>query len=150
MKMIRLSTLAISLSLSLAVVGEVFAQEKPSASGGGVRIEKTILCRKVEHIFEPAKSLKPNDTFALVVYSSEAKVGTRVRAVWTLVHAGRLENMKLLENKTELTEDAIKGVKEPNRFNFGLEHDTPYPPGDYKIEIYLNDELAKSVAFQVK
>jgi hypothetical protein len=150
MKMIRLSTLALSLSLSLAIVGAVFAQEKPSASGGATKIEKTILCRKVEHIFEPAKSFKPNDTFALVVYLSEAKVGTRVRAVWTLVHAGRLENMKLLENKMELTEDAIKGVKEPNRFNFGLEHDAPYPPGDYKIEIYLNDELAKSVAFQVK
>lgn len=147
MKMIRL---VISLSLSLAFVGAVRAQEKPSASGGAAKIEKTILCRKVEHIFEPAKSFKPNDTFALVVYLSEAKVGTRVRAVWTLVHAGRLENMKLLENKMELTEDAIKGVKEPNRFNFGLEHDTPYPPGDYKIEIYLNDELAKSVEFKVK
>src|SRR4029077_19182665 len=97
MKMIRLSTLVSWVSLSLAFVGAVLAQEKPSASGGAVKIEKTILCRKVGHIFEPAKSFTPNDTFALVVYLNEAKIGTHVRAVWTLVHAGRLENMKLLE-----------------------------------------------------
>jgi hypothetical protein len=151
--MIRLLGLVVSLSLSLAFNSALLAKEKDehaSASDRDVKIEKTILCRKVEHTFEPAKSFKPNDTFALVVYLSEAKVGMRVRAAWTLVHAGRLENIKLLEKKMELTEDAIKSVKEPNRFNFGLEHDDPYRPGDYKIEIYVNDELVKTVEFQVK
>ena len=153
MKMIRLSTLVISLSLLLAFVSAVLAREKDqdaSASGGDVKIEKTILCRKVEHTFEPIKSFKPDDTFALLVYLSEAKVGTRVKAVWTLIDAGGMKNTKLLEKKIELTADAIKSVKEPNRLNFGLEHDDPYPAGNYKTEIYLNDELAKTVEFKIK
>ena len=31
-----------------------------------------------------------------------------------------------------------------------LTHDDPFPAGDYKAEIYLNDELVKTVEFKVK
>jgi len=41
-------------------------------------------------------------------------------------------------------------VEEPNRINFSLTHDAPFPAGDYKTEIYLNDELVKTVEFKVK
>jgi hypothetical protein len=68
----------------------------------------------------------------------------------SLVEAGGLKNTTLLEKKIELTADAIKSVKEPNRLNFGLEHDDPYPAGNYKVEIYLNGDLAKTVEFKIK
>jgi outer membrane usher protein FimD/PapC len=61
-----------------------------------------------------------------------------------------MQDKKLLEKKIELTPDAIKGVKEANRINFSLTHDNPYPAGDYKVEIYLNGELAKTVEFKIK
>ena len=43
----------------------------------------------------------------------------------------------------------FKGAKEPSRVNFTLTHDNPYPAGDYKIDIYLNDELAETVEFKI-
>ena len=67
-----------------------------------------------------------------------------------IVDAGETHDTKLLEKKIELTEEEIKDVKEANRINFSLTHDDPYPTGDYKFEIYLNDELAKTVEFKIK
>ena len=81
---------------------------------------------------------------------NEAKIGTRLKAIWTIVNAGGMHNKKLLEKRIELTEEEIEGVKEANRINFSLTHDDPYPTGDYKFEIYLNDELAKTVEFKIK
>ncbi|HEV3147533.1 MAG TPA: hypothetical protein VGZ24_02705, partial [Chthoniobacterales bacterium] len=70
--------------------------------------------------------------------------------VWTIVDAGDMQDKKLLEKKIELTAEAIEGVKEANRINFSLSHDDPYPAGDYKVDIYLNGELAKTVEFRIK
>jgi hypothetical protein len=81
---------------------------------------------------------------------SQAKVGTRLKAIWTIVNAGGMENKKILEKNIEITEDAIKGVEEPNQINFSLVPDQPFPAGDYKVEIYLNGELANTVEFKIK
>jgi hypothetical protein len=56
---------------------------------------------------------------------------------------------KILEKNIEITLEAIKGVEEPNRINFNLTHDDLYR-GDYKTEIYLNGELAKTVQFKIE
>jgi outer membrane usher protein FimD/PapC len=152
MKMIRLSTFAIVAALSLAFTSALLAKEKDedeSASGEDVKIEKAVLAREDTDKFEPVESFKPNDTFAVLVFLNEAKIGTRLRAVWTIVDAGETHDTMLLEKKIELTEEEIKDVKEANRINFSLTHDDPYPPGDYKFEIYLNGELAKTIEFKI-
>ncbi len=110
----------------------------------------TVLAREVEDRFESVKSFKSDDTFAVLVFLSEPEIGTHVKAIWTIVDAGGMENKKILEKAVELTPEAIEGVKEPNRINFSLTHDDPFPTGDYKTEIYLNGELAKTVEFKVK
>ena len=117
---------------------------------GNVRIETTALVRKTSDKFEPVKSFKPDDTFAVLVFLSEPKTGTKVKAVWTVVDAGGMEDKQLLVKKIELTPEAVEGVKEANRINFSLSHDDPYPAGDYKVDIYLNGELAKTVEFTIK
>jgi hypothetical protein len=63
---------------------------------------------------------------------------------------GMENNQKILEKNIEITSEAIKGVEEPNRINFSLTHNDPFPTGDYKTEIYLNGELAKTVEFTIK
>jgi hypothetical protein len=85
------------------------------------------------------------------VFLNEAKIGTRLKAIWILVDAGGMENnQKILEKNIEITPEATKGVKEPNRINFNLTHDDLYPTGDYKTEIYLNGKLAKTVEFKIE
>ena len=153
MKFTTLSAYLITCSLSLAFTSTVLAKEKDEdadESESEVTIEKTVLAREVEHKYEPVKSFAADDTFAVLVFLSEAKVGTKLKAVWTIVDAGGHEDEKILEKKLELTADAIKGVEEANRINFSLSHDKPYPTGDYKVDIYLNGELEKTVEFKIK
>jgi hypothetical protein len=153
MKMTTLSAFLIGCSLSLALDHSAIAKENDEDaddSESEVAIEKTVLAREVEDRFEPVKSFKFDDTFAVLVFLSEPKIGTRLKAIWTIIDAGPMANKKILEKKNEITSDAIKGVEEPNRINFSLTHDDPFPTGDYKTEIYLNDELVKTVEFNVK
>jgi hypothetical protein len=153
MKLTTLSAFLIGCSLSLALGHSAIGKEEDADaddSESEVTIEKTVLAREVEDRFEPMKSFKSDDTFAVLVFLSEPKIGTRLKAIWTIVDAGGMEDKKILEKKIEITADAIKGVEEPNRINFSLTHDDPFPAGDYKTEIYLNDELVKTVEFKVK
>jgi hypothetical protein len=153
MKFTTLSAYLIALSLSLAFTSTTLGKEKDEdedESDNDVTIEKTVLARETGDGFDPVKSFKPDDTFAVLVFLSEAKVGTKLKAVWTIVDAGGQQDKKILEKKIELTAEAIEGVKEANRVNFTMTHDNPFPAGDYKAEIYLNGELAKTVPFKVK
>ena len=153
MKFTKLPAFLIACSLSLAFTSATLGKEKDEDaddSDTDVTIEKTVLAKKTDNGFDPVKSFKPNDTFAVLVFLSEAKVGTKLKAVWTIVDAGGVQDKKIMEKKIELTEDAIKGVEEANRINFSLAPDDPFPTGDYKVDIYLNGELAKTVPFTIK
>ena len=66
------------------------------------------------------------------------------------VDAGSRENKKILEKEITLNAETLKGVKEKDPVDFTLSHDNPYPKGDYKIDIYLNGELADTVEFTIQ
>lgn len=153
MKFTTLSAYLIACSLSLAFTSATLGKEKDEdadESDSEVTIEKTVLAKKTEDGFDPVKSFKSDDTFAVLVFLSEAKIGTKLKAVWTLVDAGGKQDQEILEKKVELTPEAIEGVKEANRINFSLAPNEPFPTGDYKVEIYLNGDLAKTVPFKIK
>ena len=153
MKFNTLSAYLIACSLSLAFASATLGKEKDEDeddSDSEVTIEKTVLAKETKDGFDPVKSFKPDDTFAVLVFLSEAKIGTKLKAVWTLVDAGGKQDQKILEKKIELTAEVVEGVKEANRVNFSMTHDDPFPAGDYKAEIYLNGELAKTVPFKIK
>jgi len=151
MKMIRLYTFAIVVSLSLAFTSAAIGKDKDDEdSEDDVTIEKVSLVRETPDKFESVKSFKPTDIFGVLVKLSEAKTGTHVKAIWTVVNAGGMENKKILEKEVVITPEALKGVKEPTRIDFTLTHDNPYPTGDYKTEIYLNGELTETVEFEIK
>jgi hypothetical protein len=153
MKINTLSVFLIGCSLSFVLGHSAIAKENEEDADDSERdvtIEKTVLAREVEDRFEPVKSFKSDDTFAVLVFLSEPKIGTQVKAVWTIVDAGGMENKKILEKVIEITPDAIKGVEEANRINFSLTHKNPFPTGNYKTDIYLDDELVKTVEFEVK
>src|SRR5436853_3273225 len=153
MKFTTLSAFLIACSLSFALSHGAIGKEKDEdadESDNEVTIEKTVLAKETKDGFEPVKSFKPDDTFAVLVFLSEPKIGTKLKAVWTIVDAGGQQDKKILEKKIELTAEAVEGVKEANRINFSMTHDDPFPAGDYKAEIYVNGELAKTVRFKVK
>jgi len=153
MKMTTLSAFLIGCSLSLALGHNAIAKENDEdadESESEVTIEKTVLARETDDKFQPVRSFKPDDTFAVLVFLNEPVIGTQLKAIWTIVDAGGMENKKILEKNVEITPEAIKGVEEPNRINFSLTHKDLFPTGDYKTEIYLNGELAKTVEFKIE
>jgi hypothetical protein len=143
-----------ALFVSFAFTGSLLAKEKhdedSDESDSEVTVEKLILVRDAGKDFQPVKKFKPNDTLGVLVQLSEAKAGTKVRGVWTVVDAGGMKDKKILDRAIEMTDEKIKESKNPSRIDFTLSHDNPYPPGDYKFEVYLNGQLADTVEFTVE
>jgi hypothetical protein len=69
--------------------------------------------------------------------------GTKVQAVWMAVDAGGIKNQRVFgkEMKTEANTKTA---------NFDLSLGRTFPPGDYKIEIFINEKLAKTLNYKVK
>ena len=152
MKTRKLLTFALLCSLSFALAGPLRAAEKSedTDSDDEAQIEKVTLARDNGEKFEPVKSFKPTDIFAVIVQLTEVKTATKVKGVWTIVDAGGMKDKKLLEKEVTISPETNKKVEAKNRVDFSLTHDNPYPAGDYKMEVYLNDELAETVEFKIE
>jgi len=76
---------------------------------------------------------------------TEGNEETHVKTVWTNLNAGGATNQKLWEKELVTTEDNL-------RANFSLSNSgsKTFPPGDYKIDIYLDDELIQTVRYKVQ
>ena len=68
---------------------------------------------------------------------------SRVKAVFTAVNAGGEKNMRILEKELETSMIT-------NTADFTMTLDQPFPKGDYKLDVYLNDKLAKTVNYKVQ
>jgi len=67
---------------------------------------------------------------------------TKLKAVWTAVNAENTDS-NLVINETEF-------VSGDGVVNFELSNDNLWPIGTYKVDIYMNDALAKTVNFEVR
>ena len=85
----------------------------------------------------------PTDrTFYLQVNLANAPDTTTVNVVWTAVSvAGEAPN--LLIDETSLTSG-------DGRLVFNLQNDSLWPAGQYKVDLYLNDTLDRTLNFTVQ
>jgi hypothetical protein len=87
-------------------------------------------------------SFAPTDTFYLNVTLANAPDDTVTKAVWYAVNVdGTPANTKL--NETPLTHG-------DGTLTFKLGNDNGWPAGDYKVEVYLNDKLDRTLEFNVQ
>ncbi len=92
---------------------------------------------------ETVTSFKPSDlTQKASVEFSETGAG-KVKGVFTAVNAGGEKNVKILEKEVELT-----SLMNTAKFTMMLEQ--PFPVGDYKLDVYLNDKLVKTHNYKVQ
>lgn len=68
---------------------------------------------------------------------------TVVKGVWTLVSADGYDSNQ------EIDSAEITGSDETYYFSLGGSSD-PWPVGQYKIDLYLNDELVQTINFEVQ
>ena len=81
-------------------------------------------------------------TFYAQVDLKNAPDDTKLKASWYAVNAEGVEPNFVI-NETEFASgDGL--------IHFDLENDSLWPVGDYKVDIYLNDTLAKTLTFAVR
>lgn len=130
-----LLSLCVLMVLSLAACG---------GSAGPVTIQSVKLAR--DNGGEPGEtvtSFRPDDhIFHAVVELNRIETGLKVRLTWIAVNAGGQQGFEIDSAEfTGLAVNTIHGqIKLPN----------DWPAGSYKLDIYLNDTLARSVEFTVQ
>jgi len=91
-------------------------------------------------------TFSPTDVFYAVADLANAPQGTKVDAKWIAVNAADAEpNLEFQTQTLDITEETFTG-----EIYFQLSNDTPWPAGQYKVDLYLNDTLAQSVEFSVQ
>jgi hypothetical protein len=81
-------------------------------------------------------------TFYLVVGLSNAPDDTAVKAVWTAVEAEGVEPDFVIDEATVTSGDG--------EVTFDLANNGPWPTGTYQVQLFLNDELDRTLAFEVR
>jgi hypothetical protein len=83
----------------------------------------------------------PDQTFYAIVVLANAPDTTKVKAIWyTVDDAGAA---------TKIAEKEIVGSGSPINFN-ASNNAGPWPVGKYRVEIYLNDAVNKTIDFSVQ
>lgn len=90
---------------------------------------------------EPTTTFAQDDTFYLIVELANAPDDTSVKAAWTAVEADNIDPNFSIGDKELVGGDV---------FNFTLSNDQLWPVGQYKVDIYLNDELTQTLEFEVE
>jgi hypothetical protein len=91
---------------------------------------------------QPTETFLPDETFYLLVDLANAPNDTRVRAAWTAVDVeGEAPDTAI--DEAELTTG-------DGRLTFNLANDGQWPAGAYKVDVYLNDKLERTLEFAVE
>jgi hypothetical protein len=84
----------------------------------------------------------PDETFYCVATLANAPDDTTVKAAWTAVEAEGVEPNFFID-EAELTGGS-------NTLHFELSNDNLWPEGKYKVDLYLNGELERTLEFEVQ
>jgi hypothetical protein len=83
-----------------------------------------------------------NQTFYCIVQLANAPDDTNLKAVWTAVTAeGAAPNTKIDEAQKTSGDGTIV---------FNMTNNQPWPVGSYKVDLFLNEKLDRTLEFQVK
>lgn len=93
---------------------------------------------------QPTKVFSPDETFYCVTTLSNALDDTTLKAVWTAV------DVQGTKPDTKIKEVSIKSGS--GQVEFNLANDSPWPVGEYKVDLFLNDEKkpGRTLEFKVQ
>lgn len=93
---------------------------------------------------QPTTVYTDDATFFAIAELSNAPDDTVVRAEWFVVSAEGEEPNRFIDEFSLTTGDGVL------TFNLSNEPGLLWPDGTYRVDLYLNDELATSLEFQVQ
>src|SRR5947208_569793 len=141
----RLTVCAFTVAVALA------AGHGARAQSGGARVVAAQLggdSTPEYQIINPAKSFAPDATQIVCVWRvvNVPQQGATLRGVWIATDTGGVAppNFQIAEKSYPLTQaGAAGGVFSLSKPNAG------WPPGQYRVELYLDDHLAQSLQFSI-
>ncbi len=121
-----------------------------SFSVSTANITQAVLAKDVKSdTFEP---VDPTSTFPtiqpvinLVVTVANAPSDTKVKTVWTAVDVGDAAPANTKIDEAEVTLDASGKA----HFTLSLPSSGVWPVGKYKVEVYLNDKLDRTLEYNI-
>lgn len=122
------------------IVGLVMVLLMTACSFSTANIGEALLAKDDEGK-EVTTTFNPDDTFYLLVTLRNAPDDTHVKAAWIAA------NVPDVEPNTQLQDYEL--VSGSGKLTFNLSNDNLWPAGAYKVDIYLNDKLDRSLDFSV-
>jgi len=141
-RQVRLVPLVLSALVLLALTAAAC-----ESSAGTAQVKSAILGKGVDqngNMVDPTDTFAPTDpTIHVVATLANVPDGTTLKAMWYVVEVqgsepGVIDEISRTLGSGEETVD------------FTLANDRPWPVGKYKVELYLNDTLDKTLEFEVK
>jgi hypothetical protein len=127
------------IAFSAAVI--LFSMFACEFSASTANIDEAVMARDPEGE-QPTTVFGPNDVFYCVVDLANAPDDTTVRAEWTAVNVEGVDPNTAID-QTELTTGS-------GELNFELSNTSAWPSGAYKVDLYLNGELDRTLEFTVQ
>ena len=91
---------------------------------------------------DPTTVFLPDEPFYLIVELANAPDDTVVKAVWVAVDVDDVDFDTVID-EAELTTSS-------GQLTFDLSNDGLWPAGNYKVDVYVNDNVAETVEFSVE
>ncbi|MEJ5201954.1 MAG: hypothetical protein WHV66_06930 [Anaerolineales bacterium] len=92
---------------------------------------------------QATSTFSQDQTFYCIVTLQNAPEDTKIKAVWTAVNVEG-EQPNLLIDQAEIT------AGNESTFTFNLQNNGLWPKGNYKVDLYLNDNLDRTLEFEVQ
>jgi hypothetical protein len=111
-------------------------------SASTAKITEAFTAREVNGVPESTTTFSQDEVFYLLVTLTNAPDDTVTKAVW---YAANAEGV---DKDTKIDEAEFKSGDQKVTFN--LSNDKGWPAGDYKVELYLNNKLDRTLEFKVE
>ena len=92
----------------------------------------------------PTREFTANSVFHAVVAIEDAPDNTKFKAVWYATDVGSAASCNTLIDSFELASDGTRNL------DFNLTPSSQWPPGLFRVEIYVNSEPDSVVDFTVR
>lgn len=93
---------------------------------------------------QPTTTFAPDEVFYCVVTLANAPDDTTVKAIWTAVEVAGVESNLTLGEKELISGDGLLN------FSYSNDPGKVWPAGQYKVDLYLNDKLDRTLEFRVE
>jgi len=134
--------------VNFTVAGTI-AQPAPTPTSVTTNIIRTVTMAPeskadTKEPINPTTEFKPNAIFHAIVTIQNAPANTKFKVAWYVTDVGNAAPPNTLIDQAELPADGSRNL------DFTLQPITVWPPGKYRVEIFVNGALDRKVEFTVK